>query len=210
MFRSQADVIDYFEHCEFVASLPKRISPNIIGFCDSLDANPPAFVDVHPAQSARLMQCFGNVAAAVAEGYGEMQTGWLIWEYPETYLVAERHAVLKTHEGLIDLTPQPEGYRRVLFAPTSGPPPSGFTPCRYLALKDHPLVHRFVRLMARNQVLLENQGFRTREFCRNDAEAANSLRNFLALKRTRQFRDQVTDRRAKRKAERQRRRRARR
>lgn len=210
MFPSTADVVDWFENCEFLASLPRDISPEIRELCDVLDADAPVVVQVEPTPDAELMKCFSNVKDAVADGLGDVQTGWLIWEFPGVYLVAERHAVLQTNDGLLDITPQPEGYRRVLFAATPTPLPTEYTPCRYVALKDHPLVHRFVELMSRNQILSGMGQFRSAEFHRNDAEAARSLRNFLALERKRQSRKQTKDRRSKRKAERQRRRRSRR
>ena len=206
MFPATEDVVDWFQNCEFIASRPKHITPEILRFCGSLEADAPVIVEIQPTPNAEVMRCFGNVAEAVADGHGETQTGWLIWEFPGVYLNAERHAVLKTPDGYVDLTPQPDGHRRVLFAPTALPPSGDYTPCRYSAMKDHPYVHRFVELMSRNQILFGTGQFRNAEFRRNDSEAAKYLRMYLALRDKQQHKQQTKDRRAKRKAERQRRR----
>jgi hypothetical protein len=210
MIPQTSEIVDRFQKCEFVASTPKKITTEILRLCDTLNSERPVFVDIRPTPDAEPGRCFSNVEDAVAKNYGEAQTGWLIWEFPGVYLTAERHALLKTHNGFVDLTPQPDGQRRGLFAPTALSPSSDYTQNRYWGLSDHPLVHRFVSLMTRNQLLFGTGQFRSGEYQRNDAEATECIRRFLALQGKQKCKRQTKDRRAKHKAERQRRRRARR
>lgn len=207
MSLSVESIQNWFQHSEFVARCPRRITMPLRQFSASLDADPPVFLTPAPMPHARLALCFQNVSVIAEQGKGEMQTGWLLWQMETAYLVAERHAVLRTSTGLVDITPQPDGAQRILFAPTPGPPPTRTTPCRYFALSQHPLVLRSVQLMERNQALIGSTGYRASQYYRNDAESARCLRAFLASKARQSVNRCDKAQRAKRKAERQRRKR---
>jgi len=203
------DPEEYFKNCAYVATVPKRISPAIRDFCKKLGATAPVYVDMTSASDSLYARCFLNVANHIADHGGEMQTGWAIWELPGVYLTAERHAVVKLGDRFIDVTPQPDGQRRCLFAATADSPEQS-TPSRYMPLADHSLIHRFVALSSRNQDILCRGQFGSFEFRRNDAEAAQCIHKYLAIVARRKTRRRSHDaRRAKRKAERLRRRRSR-
>lgn len=199
-------VVEWGQNCEFVAQCPEEITQNVRAFADELEADAPEFMTIRPAPSARPASCFENVMEEVEAGNGSLQAGWSIWQMRNAYLVAERHAVLRTELGLVDVTPQFDGARRIAFAKTDEVPVSLSMPCRYSALANHPLVLRSVELMRRNSELFFLGGFRSREFYKNDRESADCLRRFFSLhdhlfqKRT------ANSLRKKRKAERQRKR----
>ena len=133
---SISECVDWFKNCQFIAGTPRRITPGIRSFCEQIEAEPPVFVAVTPTAEAEHMRCFKNVADVIDDGSGEMQTGWLIWELPGIYLCGERHAVVKYGDQFVDVTPQPDGQRRILFAPTVHPPTDTLTPNQCTPLRD--------------------------------------------------------------------------
>ena len=122
----------------------------------------------------------------------------------DAYLVAERHAVLRTKNGLIDITPQADGARRSLFAPTSEVPDSFAIPCHYLPLVDHPLIHSAIGLLEWNSQLFYEGRFRCPDYRANDRSIASSLRKYFEIQKRQQSSDQDSKRKKRRKAERQR------
>lgn len=200
-------VVEWGQNCEFVAKCPKEITPEVREFCDELEADLPQFLAIQPTTSAEPACCSQNVLAEVEEGNGSLQAGWSIWQMRSAYLVAERHAVLRTESGLIDITPQFDATRRIAFAATEEMPFSFSMPCSYFPLSDHPLVLRSVELMSLNSELFFRGGFRSPEFYRNDRESADCLRRFFSMYDQKRL---ANSSRVKRKAERQRKRKNRR
>ena len=199
-------VVEWGQNCEFVARRPKAITPEVRAFCDSLEADLPQFLAIQPTPSAEPACCSQNVLAEVERGNGSLQAGWSIWQMRNAYLVAERHAVLSTETGLIDITPQFDATYRIAFAATEEMPFSFSMPCSYFPLSSHPLVLRSVELMSLNSELFHRGGFRSPEYHRNDREFANCLRRFFMISDQRNQKRLANSRRVKRKAERQRKR----
>jgi hypothetical protein len=75
-------------------------------------------VPVQPRPRAIQDECFGNVAASVAENGGSVEHGWSLWELPRVLIEAEFHAVWRTTAGdLIDVSPSMSGESHILFLP---------------------------------------------------------------------------------------------
>ncbi|MCD0459575.1 hypothetical protein [Roseiconus lacunae] len=202
-------VVNWVQNCEFVAGTPKKISPEILGFCKTLGADAPGFLTITPTDEAESSLCAHNVDIEVDKGNGLLQAGWTIWQMENAYLVAERHAVLRTRNGLVDITPQADGARRSLFAPTSEVPESFAIPCRYLPLVDHPLIHSATGLLEWNSQLFYEGLFRCPDYLINDRRIASSLRKYFDIQKRRQGAKQESQRKKRRKAERQRKKQAR-
>jgi hypothetical protein len=103
---------------------PGAITAEIIGLCESLNANPPVYVPVGDDPHGMYGFCnLGVLDKIKAEG-GEIRFGWNIWEYPGVYLTAEFHAVWVDPIGnLVDITPKPDRETRIVFAGDPTLPP---------------------------------------------------------------------------------------
>lgn len=122
---------------------PKAVDAVLSEFCRSVVADAvPEFVPVRPEGFAEYGYCHLNVREKVARDGGSCSAGWLIWLASDVFIEAEFHSVWRSPGGeLIDVTPKPDGERRVLFVPDAGrvwdggpPPPNLFRP-----LSDSPL-----------------------------------------------------------------------
>ena len=98
---------------------PKEISAPILGLCRELVQKPtPVFLDVTPAASAIVNDCFPVVERQVRAHGGAICYGWQVWEWPKVMIEAEFHAVWRDEHGrLHDLTPKFSGANRTLFLP---------------------------------------------------------------------------------------------
>jgi hypothetical protein len=103
---------------------PGAITAEIIGLCESLNADPPVYVPVGDDPHGMYGFCnLGVLDKIKAEG-GEIRFGWSIWEYPGVYLTAEFHAVWVHPTGnLVDITPKPDRETRIVFAGDPTLPP---------------------------------------------------------------------------------------
>jgi hypothetical protein len=126
---------------------PNTITQEIRQFCSSIDSTQqPVYLAVQPAQGAEYRQCFPNVARKQQQAGGAIQHGWVIWESPGNFLEAEFHAVWVSPDGKrIDVTPQPDKEKTILFLPDSvrvwdGTPVHNFRK----ALRDDPAVQAFL------------------------------------------------------------------
>ncbi|HEU4325421.1 MAG TPA: SEC-C metal-binding domain-containing protein, partial [Roseiflexaceae bacterium] len=64
------------------------------------------------------LDCFNNVLAKVKSDGGNIQYGWIIWEWPNLFLEAEFHAVWITPDGnYMDITPRQINIPQILFLP---------------------------------------------------------------------------------------------
>ena len=100
---------------------PSDINENIVKFCHEIDrSTQPIFVPVIPAEGVRFNYCLTDVPRHV-QGKGGMVTfGWIVTECPRVALQAEFHACWSDPEGqLIDITPKPDGTKKILFLPDS-------------------------------------------------------------------------------------------
>ena len=98
-------------------TLPTAITDEVTAFCNEITATyTPLYVDVEPAPSATINECFVNVEAYADANGGSICYGWNIMEWPGILLEAMFHAVWRSPEGdLLDVTPHAEGERRILF-----------------------------------------------------------------------------------------------
>jgi hypothetical protein len=64
--------------------------------------------------------CFEIVPDYISKHGGEQVIGWSIWEWPEVFIEAEFHAVVRQPDGtLLDITPKVFPMPRILFLPDS-------------------------------------------------------------------------------------------
>ena len=98
---------------------PKGLFPYVLEFCSSVARDStPFFMDVEAEAGDQPLDCISNVRRRIAAHGGEPVLGWKIWEWYGIMLEAEFHMVWRTADGLLkDVTPNPLGYKRVLFLP---------------------------------------------------------------------------------------------
>ncbi len=143
---------------------PRNITEQITRFCQKINpSSSPLFLDVKKTRYAVVQECFSNVKFHAIDNGGSKQLGWLIWETPGIFIEAEMHAVWRSpNETLIDITPQPDDEKRVLFLPDdSATEPAEFealchAPHR-MALVEDELIDECLKVMK------ERDEFRTRE-----------------------------------------------
>jgi hypothetical protein len=103
-----------------VETTPLAVTARILEFCRGIDpTTAPIYVPVQPEPECIVDDCFFNVADEVALRGGNIQYGWIIWEFPTILLAAEFHAVLEREGRLLDITPKRDGEERILFLPDS-------------------------------------------------------------------------------------------
>lgn len=131
---------------------PDKITEAIIKLCAGIDpTQKPVFLTLQPDPKAILSECFTNVREHVKAHGGTLQLGWIIWETPDILLEGMFHAVWSSAEGkLVDVTPQMDGERQILFLPDSGATiqreTGNVVGMRRMALVNDPLVHEYIRL----------------------------------------------------------------
>ena len=104
-------------------TLPRGLSPGLLDFCRSISSERPRFVASRPRQDARPSECFINVARRIEGRGGTMECGWAIWHLPGAYFEAEHHGIWRKSNGeLVDVSPQLNGYKKVLFLPDPDAP----------------------------------------------------------------------------------------
>jgi hypothetical protein len=96
---------------------PDSIDQKITDFCAKISPGSiPVFLSTEHVHGAKALNCFENVNNYVKLKGGDIQYGWLIWEWPNVMIEAEFHAVWKPYEGkLVDITPNDT--IKVLFLP---------------------------------------------------------------------------------------------
>lgn len=102
-------------------TLPRKLTPDLLKFCASISAQRPKMVRSKPFIGAKLHHCFENVERKIAQSGGTIEYGWAIWHLPRVYFEAEHHGVWRRRNGeLRDVSPQFNGYKKVLFLPDPG------------------------------------------------------------------------------------------
>ena len=128
---------------------PTSISKAVARFVTQLVPGATAtWVCVEPYSGSAPNDCFNNVKALVAAKGGTRVIGWTVWEWPNTYLEAEFHAVWKADDGrLVDVTPKDGGEVRILFVPDARRTYTGeYVDNARMALRDDVLIHDFIAM----------------------------------------------------------------
>lgn len=103
---------------KMLSGTPSEITTEILDLCGGIVAGGiPEFIAHVPAKGAVVRECFPNVMDRVAVDGGELVYGWAIWEWPGVFVEAEHHAVWRSPDGLIDITPHEYPTKGVLFLP---------------------------------------------------------------------------------------------
>ena len=106
-----------------VDTVPRTINEPLLAFCDIIAPRRPKFIPSKPSADAQPSACFDNAARKVERAGGSLVSGWAIWTVPGIYLEAEHHGVWQNKRGdLIDVSPQMNAGRRLLFLPDPNVP----------------------------------------------------------------------------------------
>lgn len=143
---------------------PEKITPKILELCSRIaPGSRPVFIDITGEESCFPGECFENVRQRVLARGGHIQFGWSIWEWPDVYIEAEHHAVLRLDSGiLIDPTPHTnDGIHKRLFLPDSKAiydfENPGILRDNYrLALRNDPLIKSLFQLAAERTEILNS------------------------------------------------------
>jgi len=103
---------------ESLAKTPARITPTIEDWAESdLDAQQLIYLTVTPKPWASPQQCHGNVDVALQLHGGRLAIGWTIYDTKGLWLTAELHSVWEYEGELFDITPDLDPkIKRRLFA----------------------------------------------------------------------------------------------
>lgn len=197
---------------------PKEVTEEITRFCESIvPGQKPVFVPVKPQSGAKMSYCYTNVEQHIRQYGGQQVFGWTIWQ-SEALLNAEFHSNWLSADGdLIDITPKADREKQILFLPDPNTVWSGTSvPNRRHIRIDDTLIRRFVEVCGGIENLLAKSGpLSMYDMLRASSLEAEKLqlkwsisRSWKTPKKSSQLSSH--DRRAKRKAERQRRKKGRR
>jgi hypothetical protein len=137
-------------------TVPKTISPEIRAFCLSIAPSRPLFIRSKPCRTAMPSACFDNVADKIMRAGGSMSCGWAIWIVPGICYEAEHHGAWRSRGGeIIDVSPQPNNGRRILFLPDDAAPydPQAHRSNIIRPVEGNPLASQFVELANRRNAI---------------------------------------------------------
>lgn len=139
-----------------VDTVPSRITEPLLAFCRTIAPARPRFIPSKPSADAQPSACFDNTARKIDRAGGSLESGCAIWSLHGIYYEAEHHGVWRNRRGdLIDVSPQINGSRRILFLPD---PDADYDPLKHRsnilqAATYDPLAIEFVELANRsNQI----------------------------------------------------------
>jgi hypothetical protein len=119
-----------------VTTVPRTLTAQLIEFCRTLSSERPLFIRSRPSADAKPSACFDNVARKIERAGGAVGYGWAIWNLKGVYFEAEHHGVWRNRHGeLIDVSPQIDGARSILFLPDSS---AIYDPLRFRSNVMHP------------------------------------------------------------------------
>ncbi len=211
--------ISQLAHAKYAANTPTQITPAILEFAKELGGT-PEYARYRPLPFAKPYLCFHNCDLARQLGLGTPVLGWGIWVTRNLWLTAEYHAVLKTESGLLDITPTPDSDGRVLFVPDGievfdhnideverhlfSLPAERLG--AYKLLVDHPLVVEAVATLENAAITFQRTSNSDWDAWEKEMDTIDRLLDAYYEKKRKPFRKVL---RAKKKAERQRRKKAR-
>ena len=104
---------------QFLIRTPPSIGGHILEFCrDISPGSHPVWVETQAVPGMRSGSCFQNVRSLVEHHGGEPEYGWLIWEWRDTLVEAEHHALWRRTDGArVEATPRDPHEDIVLFLP---------------------------------------------------------------------------------------------
>lgn len=130
------------------ARLLEKRSSLLASFLNEHGLAEPKSVEFAPLRGCQPSRCFVNVEAQVRAAGGQMETGWVFWEYEDISLHTEAHGIWITPQGRRrDITPRvlPPG-KRVLFLPDARVAQKrGFTAGYRTSTSTNPRIQALVR-----------------------------------------------------------------
>jgi hypothetical protein len=164
---------------------PATITAAVRTLASDISHGSLSFVTIKPFPASRLIFCYENVEAVVAEQGGERIFGWKIWECRH-WIKAVHHAVWKSPDGdLIDITPEP-GETQTLFL-TDDQPRSRPVPPIIVAksLRFEPVVRALIEADTLNINILHKRADGEEPTQYEEAQSKAALVRFgLLLKQT--------------------------
>jgi hypothetical protein len=97
-------------------STPNAILEDHLNFAKDLGLEPPVYVTVSPPPDADVGDRADNLARQYRRLGGTMSFGRALASADDLYLVGEWHSVIRTPQGLVDVTPNPMGEKPILYA----------------------------------------------------------------------------------------------
>lgn len=96
---------------------PSVITPEILELCRRINPKEtPRYIQVLPAKSASIGQCYFNVDHYQKANGGKVLFGWNIWECARVYVEAEHHAVwISDDDVVVDISPKVDAEEYILF-----------------------------------------------------------------------------------------------
>ena len=164
--------------------VPRKFTPQVKEFCCEIFADgEPVYLDVILSEQGIAPDCFMNVEKQLLKAGGSIQYGWRIWEWSNTLIEAEFHAVWRTPDNtLVDITPAPKDFRRILFLPDSSRVYEGQQIDNIRkSLYKHKLVDEFIQLW-KEQFEIYNKGERASMHGEMSVRGAEA-RRLLTIKR---------------------------
>jgi len=102
---------------------PSHIVDRFISIAQSVAGTCPEFIDVEPTRNSKTGFCFQNVEGCVLSNGGKPISGWIVWDWLGVFTELEHHCVWERPDGsIVDITPQRDGERRILFIPDPSAP----------------------------------------------------------------------------------------
>lgn len=133
-----------------LTQLPEMVTPDIERACRSTGLQgSPVFVRLQPAPDAVANRCIHNVQRTAEQGCGELVLGWKIYVWPRVLVQLIGHAVLRSREQLVCITPDRHGDQQVLFVADpsiqfDASDPMARMPSLQVALDPHADVTNFI------------------------------------------------------------------
>ena len=145
----------------------------------------PKSVKYAPLVGCSQLNCFRNVEAQVQRAGGQMQTGWIFYEFIDICIKSEAHAIWITPQGKRhDITPQ-ELYPdngKVLFSPDSAVAKKrGYTTHAKTILSTDPRVMAIERFDTAFAALLERHFVRMGEYIDLPSEEMSQIEESSGL-----------------------------
>jgi len=132
--------------------IPTTITPGITKALGSLVPNACLqFVPVRPMPGASRNKCVFNVREAVDRFGGQLVFGWAVALWPKVLLDCIGHAVLRTPDGLLCVTPPQYEEERLLFAEDPSlsfdfDDPQARMPHKFIPLSKDPWVIKLINI----------------------------------------------------------------
>ena len=128
---------------------PTKVTESIKEFFRQINPTAmPVHLSVRREAGEQIRDCYNVVDRKRARDGGSRLDGWIIWEWPHSFLIAEHHGVWESPDGeCVCVTPHEGQERRILFLPHAEIQFKGQRiPRKRMALRQHRVIEEFLRI----------------------------------------------------------------